>query len=523
MVGAALSSSDPTLHEIWTGPGVTVQGMPSPDGRWLSCMDTATGDIALRDLQTGTLRPLTGHRAGKEFAYFSAIAPDSSRIAYAWFNDAGFYELRLVSTQGGTPRVLYRNEEAGFVQPADWTPDGKSILTLFFRKDNTSQIALVSAQDGTVRVLKSLNWVYPKKMDVSPDGRWIVYDAPASGAGINADIYLLAVDGSREHVLIDDPADDNFPLWTPDGRSVVFSSNRLGSPDVWTVPVRDGKPAGPPTVIRRGLARFLPLGITSDGRLFFAQRKGAQDVFLAATAGAEPPRRLASRFAGSNSAPVFSADGEWLAYLTRAGTENYGTQAHAITIRSLVTGKERQLVPKLAHIERLRWSPDGEWLLASGANGKGRSGVFRVNVASGELRPVALEENFSLHGLPADWLDRERLLLGGPSVRERNLVTGKERLLEDRPAALVAAGPSLAFFNGREVVVLGKGAVYSGAVTALAWLGSDLLIGTSEGILRNGRKVDLPGYDGGPISVHGSTLAFSAGRTLNEIWSLKLP
>ena len=101
--------------------------------------------------------------ASKEFAYFSVPSRDASRVAYAWFNEAGFYDLRVIPLAGGEPRVLFRNEEAGFVQPTSWTPDGKQILTLFFRKDNISQIALVDvpahAQMGasTRRLLRGVS------------------------------------------------------------------------------------------------------------------------------------------------------------------------------------------------------------------------------------------------------------------------------------------------------------------------------------------------------------------------------
>ena len=135
------------------------------------------------------------------------------------FNDKGFYELR-VTAQGVAPKILYSNEEAGFVQPCAWSPDGKSILTLFFRKDNISQISLVNAANGEMRVLKSLNWVYPKKMDFSPDGRFIVYDTFVKDGGPDRSIFALAIDGSREEKLIDKPGSHLFPLWSPHGRHI---------------------------------------------------------------------------------------------------------------------------------------------------------------------------------------------------------------------------------------------------------------------------------------------------------------
>src|SRR5437899_11938853 len=77
---------------VWSGPGVTLLGGPSRDGKYLSYVDPVTGNLAIREIATGQNRALTKRAPGsKEFAYFSAIAPDSSRVAYAWFNEEGYY------------------------------------------------------------------------------------------------------------------------------------------------------------------------------------------------------------------------------------------------------------------------------------------------------------------------------------------------------------------------------------------------------------------------------------------------
>lgn len=136
-------SNTPEPKPVWAGSGVTLLGGPSLDGRYLSYVDPASGGLAVRELSGGASRVLASKpetplmrakRTGrervsslnenapdplrsKEFAYFSAIAPDSSQIAYAWFNGDRFYELRVIPFEGGEPRTLYRNEEAGFVQP----------------------------------------------------------------------------------------------------------------------------------------------------------------------------------------------------------------------------------------------------------------------------------------------------------------------------------------------------------------------------------------------------------------------
>ena len=73
----------------------------------------------------------------------------ASRWPTAWYED-GLYELRVVGLDGTAPRVLYSNTEVN-AYPTDWSPDGKSILTILERKDRTRQIVLVSSRDASVR------------------------------------------------------------------------------------------------------------------------------------------------------------------------------------------------------------------------------------------------------------------------------------------------------------------------------------------------------------------------------------
>ena len=338
--------------------------------------------------------------APKNLLTFSSISRDSRRVAYAWFNDEGFYDLRVIDIDGSNGRILYRNEQAGFVQPCAWSPDGKQILTLFFRKDNISQIALVPIDGGPPKILRSLNWVYPKRMDMSPDGRFIVYDSFAAADAGDRTIFLLAVDGAKETKLVDRPGNHLFPLWTPDGQSVVFISNQ----DVMALRIEDGRPVGEPKLLFRDPGRILPMGITSDGSYYYGVRSGEVDVFV--TDFVNPSghaKRLTLRFPGRNSSPSWAPDGESLAYLSRRGTENFGQESRTIVIRSFAPDDERELPVKLAHIERVRWAPDARSLLVSGSDNKGRGGLYAVDAKTGSLSPLVVEAGASFRGFEGVW------------------------------------------------------------------------------------------------------------------------
>lgn len=485
-------------------------GAPFPTGDWISCVDPATGDLALLETATAKLRRLTLKPPGaaKEFAYFSVPSRDGRQVAYAWFNDEGFYDLRVVETKAGAaPRMLYRNAEAGFVQPASWTPDGSFILTLFFRKDNISQIALVNAANGTVRVLKSLNWVYPKKMDISPDGRWIAYDAFGGDRPGPRDIFLLALDGSRAATVVDHPAEDVFPVWSPDGKEILFASDRAGTMDAWAVRVDNGRPGGEPRLVKKGLHQFLPMGVTRAGALVYGARTGATEVAIASGEGV--PEVLATRTPGRNQSPAWSRDGRQLAYLSRRGAENFGLAARVIVLRDLETGVERDLPARLAHIESLRWSPDGEWLLAAGSDGKGRSGLFRVRVRDGLVKPERVVETADYHGVPGDWNPD-----GSVSVD-----TGASAVAISRKGTLARALPDRVEAGDRNWPL--KNATW------LEWAGERLLAsggGKPYELAPAGlRELAWKDYDGGPFSAHpdGKRVAFSVGRIRQQVWVME--
>src|SRR5258708_4495228 len=59
----------------------------------------------------------------------------------------------------------------------------------------------------------------------SPDGKWIVFTSERNGYG-QADLYRVRVDGSGLERLTDDPALDDQAAFSPDGQWIAFSSDR---------------------------------------------------------------------------------------------------------------------------------------------------------------------------------------------------------------------------------------------------------------------------------------------------------
>ncbi len=89
------------------------------------------------------------------------------------------------------------------------------------------------------------------------------------------DIYTVPVSGGKARQITTDKAFDSKPLWTPDSKSIVFSSTREGSPDIFICNAAGGN-------VRRLTTHSgneTPLGFSPEGKLLFsANIRPAEDA-----------------------------------------------------------------------------------------------------------------------------------------------------------------------------------------------------------------------------------------------------
>ena len=456
-----------TVSLLWNGGDDS--GTPSPDGRYVSFVDWSTGDIAIRDLLEDESRVLTDEGSWEtpsRYGDVSIWSPDSRQVAYCWIDDGEGADLRVVDVDGSEPRILHHDPE-GYAWPRAWSRDGRTILANFQRKDESSEkghrdeISLVSVDDGSIRTIKELGDRHTRYIDLSPDGTQIVYSTPPEAGTEERDIFLLSADGRRETQLVSDPADDWAPFWTPDGKAVLFVSDRSGKDDLWMVKVVDGRPRGEPAVLKEGMvAGFDPKGVTQGGEYFFSTWPMTSEVYvteldLATGELLEPAERISRRFAGSNGSPLWSPDGSRLAWISRRGFEET-----YVVLRS-ADGEERDLLP---WGERLQlpagraaphWHPDGRSLLVNHASSDG--GAFRfLDVESGEATAVLDRDSQPVRGnWPALAREGRELLhvtMEGYEIRAADLTTGDFHTLytSNGYVSLLALSPDgrqLAFFE----------------------------------------------------------------------------
>jgi len=81
---------------------------------------------------------------------------------------------------------------------------------------------MVDVETGSIRTLKELpDGLHTSDMSFSPDGKYVVYSSYRKGQRRGEEIHnieIVSTDGQLDQSLIDHPANDHSPTWTPDGR-----------------------------------------------------------------------------------------------------------------------------------------------------------------------------------------------------------------------------------------------------------------------------------------------------------------
>lgn len=191
---------------------------------------------------------------------------------------------------------------------------------------------------------------------LSPDGRRVAVSARVAGAaGQDIWIYDLARETSTRLTL---RHDNTYPIWSPDGRRIVFGSDPNGYPNLFWMPADgSGSPERLTTLAAVG-SRQDPSAWSPDGTeiAFTERRVGMRTIWMLPRARGTPPRRLLEPSARYEyRAPDFSPDGRWLAYSSNE------SGVFEVFVQHYPEGGERHQISTGGGIEPL-WSRNGREL-----------------------------------------------------------------------------------------------------------------------------------------------------------------
>jgi len=406
-----------TMRKVWEGPEVDVMGEASPDGKYISYVDWNTGDLAIYEIETGKKRRLTSKGSWNdpvEYAEFSRWSPDGKQIVFDWFNDdnPSYVDLYIVGLDGKEPQKLWSNEEMQWTKVCDWSPDGKQILALFSKKDSTTDIGIISTSDGSFRILKELGGrkgylSWPKNARFSPDSRFIAYDIPADKDNQARDIHLISNDGSVETTLVKHPSNDYFLGWIPDGKGILFASNRNGGTlSSFFLPVSETKAYGEPMLVTQNMGPVETLGFTENGTYFYGFSQRLTDIYSAELDPEKgeiigPAVKSIRAFEGFNQTPAYSPDGKYLAYVSKRSPIirpfGYRWGGNVLCIRSLETGKVREFYLDLYLFGYPNWSPDGKSIYLVHWNENDGIELSGIDIQTGDIILALRHEDHLSH------------------------------------------------------------------------------------------------------------------------------
>ncbi|MEA2694775.1 MAG: eukaryotic-like serine/threonine-protein kinase [Acidobacteriota bacterium] len=286
-------------------------------------------------------------------------SPDG-RYLYFGSDRGGSMNLWRLPIDEETGKV--RGEAEPITTPAQWSGfwspsrDGRRIAySTSDERANVERLAFdpvrLEVSGPAVELTRGAQAVYSS--EPSPDGRWIAFDNWAP----QEDLYAMRSEGGAPRQLTNDRFKDRHPTWSPDGRLLLFYSNRGGRYEAWT--------------------------IHPDGSKM---------------------RQVTKTDGGSLTYPIWSPDGKRLAC-------TLGTRGGALVdLTEPVELHSPRLLPRMAGgwvFSPTSWSPDGQRLAGNLAR-SGESRQYGIGIFS---FPARTYERLADHGLSPIWLHDGRALL----------------------------------------------------------------------------------------------------------------
>jgi len=432
------------VRRVWAGEPAS--GVSS-DGRFVSFMGGGyeSTNLSIHDLATGQNRLLVD----KVLAENSVPSPDNKSIAYNPYNDDSYdflSDLCIVGLDGSKPRVLHAAKDGVLSHiPLAWSPDSRHLLAEFVKTDGTRDMMLVAVTDGSTKLVKAIGKDVSPGGVFSPDGRYIAWSTKEG-------ISLFELQTGTESPLIPDRSNHSVLGWAPDGKYILFSSERSGSDDAWLIALADGRAQGEPIFIRKNWGNW-PIGFTRSGAFYYGVNNNVWGVqvagFVPAGGKAVSPPRFAFR-RGNIRTPDWSPDGRSLAGVVSR------EPSQAVIIHSMDTGEERELrVSDWTLVwGGTRWTADGKSVVVPASqSGKGNN-LIRIDIQTGQAT--------SLMPLPA------------VNAVPRFELFGDSSIIFPKEGRLVAHD----LRSGQERVVIQKAGLYSGIVSPD---GERLLVAVQEG------------------------------------------
>jgi Tol biopolymer transport system component len=191
-------------------------------------------------------------------------------------------------------------------------------------------------------------------IELSPDGSRVAVAVTDNARGTR-DIWMYDTGTGSRTRYTSEPADENWSLWSPDGRRVLFNSFAPGHFDLFDAPAASARSQS--SLLAGGDAKW-PVSWSPDGRfvLFVTNsRATSNDVWVLPLGGDRTPYALLQTEASENWA-TFSPDGRWVAF---SSTDSGDAEVYVTPFPG--TGRRWRVSPDGG--SQARWRKDGSAIL----------------------------------------------------------------------------------------------------------------------------------------------------------------
>ena len=356
-----------------------------------------------------------------------AWSPDGEFIVFNSLNaSSGDFGLFLISTQNGEKRKLTSPPKGfGDLGPA-FSPDGRSLAftrwgatwsgDVYVQNLNTAKAKRLTFDNSAIR---GLAW--------TPDSRYIVFSSPRSGFPT---LCKIAASGGEIEPVAGVGGNAAYPTVSTRGNILAYVDGELNT-NIWAIRLTaSGRPEGLPQKVISGTGQQIDSEISPDGKriVFTSDRSGDLEIWVANIDGSNP-RQLTSLRAPLTGSPRWSADGRSIAFGSEIG-EHGGS-----FVISAEGGAPRRLTPPGIWGLVPSWSRDGKWIYFC----KNLGGIWKMPVQGGEAVEITKDGLETRESEDGKWLyfsrplntpDNKTAILkmpvgGGPETLVFNGVTNR--------------------------------------------------------------------------------------------------
>ena len=353
-----VANSDGTEgRELWSR-GSVVLGSPrwSPDARRIAVNTSASQNtpsrIVLVDRGDGSSRDFTAPSG----AVLSSSAWDGTGNGLIIAEGVGVTAIQ----RGASGRLFRLDTRSGTYRPLGWLenfptsidllPDGRLVLSSFLARQNLCEVALGARNLAAGRWLTS-GLAIDRQPVYSPDGKSVMF---SSNRGGTLDLWEVSVESGEIHRVTDDPEDDWDPEYGSDGTSIFWCSGRSGAFEIWTAR-RDG--SAPRQLSRDSLDAENP-SVSADNQwvLYSSAHPAKSGLWRVPVAGGDAEWLLRT----GTLIPDLSPVGRYVSVITEVGTVETRLSVFDLVERKpLPEPVPLQVYPGTVQIGRSRITADG--------------------------------------------------------------------------------------------------------------------------------------------------------------------